>query len=69
MAASSHAKLIACNCRVLLELLDPLVRGGKMERGGHLVLLDTQDPVDILETKEIQVWLEDKDRRDLKDQM
>ena len=45
--------LIACNYRVLSELLDPLVLGGKMERGGRQVLLDIQDPVDLLETKEI----------------
>lgn len=50
-----------------MELLDLLVREGKMERGGHQVLPDIQDHVDLLETKEIQDWLEDKDRRDLKD--
>ena len=50
-----------------MELLGPLVRGGKMERGGRLVLPDIQDRVDILETKEIRDWSEDKDRRALKD--
>ena len=53
--------------RGLQEHQDPLVLGGKMERGGRLVLLEITEPRDLLETKDIQDWLEHRDHRDRKD--
>ena len=56
-----------CVCREQLEPLDRLVPEERTEREGLQAPPATLELVDHLETKEILVWSEDKDRKDPRD--
>ena len=59
--------MFMCVCRGQLEPLDRLVPEERTERGDRPVPPATLELVDHLETKEILVWSEDKDRKDPRD--